>query len=97
MAELRAPDDYAVGRETLLIRDEADKARFGRDFPLTDDARAALDRVCPASGLLFGDHDVRIEMRRAAVKVGIDPARVTHLTRRAAIATLAAALRAGGK
>ena len=34
LAELRAPDDYAVGRETLLIRDEADKARFGREFPL---------------------------------------------------------------
>ncbi len=40
---LRAPDDYKRGRSYLVIRDEIDKARFGRRRPLSKAARCALD------------------------------------------------------
>ena len=39
LQQLRVPDDYAKGRQTLVVRDEADKARFGRELPLSDRAR----------------------------------------------------------
>jgi hypothetical protein len=70
--QLRAPDDYRRGSATLLIRDEADKNRFGRELPLSDAARAALDSVCPDVGLLFGPHDYRHLLRAAARAAGID-------------------------
>lgn len=66
---LRAPGDYRAGAEKLGIRDEADKARFGRQLPLTDRAREALDRVCPEAGLIFGEHATYVDyLRRAAAK-----------------------------
>lgn len=67
--ELRAPDDYHRGAATMRIRDEIDKNRFGRELPLTDEARAALDSVCPPAGLLFGRHDYREHLKRAAQAV----------------------------
>jgi integrase len=53
----------------LIIRDECDKNRFGRELPLCEGARAALDRVTPeiGSGLIFGRHDYRRALRTAAV------------------------------
>ena len=80
LAKLRAPDDYRKGASTLLIRDEADKSRFGRELPLSDEARAALDRVCPKAGLLFGDHDRVMLLRRAAVAAGIDQHRAERIS-----------------
>jgi len=68
---LCAPDDYLPGRATLMIRDAADKARFGRELPLTAEARAALDRVCPKSGLIFGKHDCRPFLQAAAKASGL--------------------------
>jgi hypothetical protein len=59
-------NDYKRGDKTLRIRDEADKARFGRTLPLTPRARAALDRVCPEVGVIFGAHDYRNILRAAA-------------------------------
>jgi hypothetical protein len=47
IAKLVAPTDYRPGAATLLLRDEVDKNRFGRELPLTDPARDALDSVCP--------------------------------------------------
>jgi hypothetical protein len=66
MAKLAAPSDYRRGALTLQIRDEVDKNRFGRELPPSDAARAALDSVCPASGLIFGHHDCIMLLRRAA-------------------------------
>lgn len=80
LASLRAPDDYRRGNETLIIRDEADKNRFGRALPLTPAARDALDRVCPEVGTIFGDHDFRIILRTAAREAGIDELRAAHIT-----------------
>ncbi len=63
---LRAPDDYRKGDTTLTIRDEADKARFGRRLPLTPRARAVLDSICPDVGLIFGCHNYGGLLREAA-------------------------------
>lgn len=70
--QLRAPDDYRRGSTSLLIRDEVDKNRFGREVPLSDAARTALDQACPDVGLLFGSHDYRRLLREAAKAAGID-------------------------
>jgi hypothetical protein len=35
LAKLCAPDDYREDAATLIIRDEADKSRFGRELPLS--------------------------------------------------------------
>ena len=68
---IRAPDDYQRGGMVLRIRDEADKARFGRDVPLTDRARKALDAVCPDTGLIFGKRDYREYLKEAALAAGL--------------------------
>jgi integrase len=66
--QLRAPDDYRRGATTLCLRDEIDKARFGRELPLTARAREALDRICPDLGLIFGKHDYRVFLKAAGGK-----------------------------
>jgi integrase len=78
--KLRAPDDYRKGAKTLVVRDEADKTRFGRELPLTDRARASLDSVCPAVGIIFGKHDHRPQLRRAAKAAGIDKQRADRIS-----------------
>lgn len=75
---LSAPEHYSKGAATLRIADEIDKARFGRDVPLTDAARTALDSVAGA-GLLFGDHDYRDQLTKAARKV-LTPAKARTFT-----------------
>jgi integrase len=80
LAKLRAPDDYRKGTATLVIRDEADKSRFGRELPLSDAARDALDGVCPEVGLIFGDHDRVMLLRRAAKAAGIDEHRASRIS-----------------
>jgi integrase len=70
---LRAPDDYRKGAKALTIRDEADKARFGRELPLTAAARKALDRACPAAGPIFGHHDYREALKEAGAAAGLPP------------------------
>lgn len=79
LAGLVAPFDYARGRETLRIRDEIDKARFGREVPLTSRARAALDSVCPRNGLIFGEHDCRPYLR-AAARASLVPSKADALS-----------------
>jgi site-specific recombinase XerC len=66
---LSVPEHYHRGAATLTVTDEIDKARWGRELPLSDAARAALDSVCPDAGLIFGDHDYRWHFKAAAMKV----------------------------
>jgi integrase len=75
---LCAPEHYSRGSETLVITDEIDKARFGRTLPLTGTARAALDSVCRVgkTGLIFGEHDYRWQLDKAAKAVGLPAAKV---------------------
>jgi len=68
---IRAPDDYRRGAAELVIRDEVDKARFGRALPLTDRARAALDQACPDVGVIFGRHDHRQYLEAAGLSTGM--------------------------
>lgn len=78
-----APEDYRVGDTTLRIRSEIDKARFGREVPLTERARAALDRVAPEVGLIFGEHDAHVFskcLRDAATAAGIDAERAGSIS-----------------
>jgi site-specific recombinase XerC len=63
---LEAPTHYRRGSSTLLITPEIDKARFARELPLTPRARAALDKVCPPEGPIFGSHDYREHVASAA-------------------------------
>lgn len=68
---LEAPHDYHRGASELVIRDEADKAEYGRVLPLTAKARAALDSVCPDAGLLFLPVNYRAQLRKAALAAGV--------------------------
>lgn len=65
---IRAPEDYHRGAAELFIRDEADKARFGRSLALDPITRAALDSVCPDVGLIFGRHRCTKTLRVAAIR-----------------------------
>lgn len=86
LCSLRAPLDYKRGSEVLRIRDEADKARYGRELPLTEAARAALDSVCPEAGSLFPRRkdgqpaDYRVSLRAAAAAAGLDADRAGRIS-----------------
>lgn len=69
LSEIAAPGDYYRGAAELRIRDEADKARWGRVLALTPEARAVLDRVTPDVGTIFGYHHCDGILRRAARRV----------------------------
>jgi len=62
---LEAPTHYRKGSSTITLSPEIDKNRLGREVPLSKRARAALDAICPAEGLLFGAHDYRDHLRAA--------------------------------
>lgn len=88
---LTCPEHYSPGRAYLDVPLELDKNRWDRAVPLTEAARLALERVCPESGLIFGKHDYRDQMRQAAASalpthkaklftsVHLRSARITHL------------------
>jgi integrase len=76
---LSVPEHYTPGSPTLTITGENDKARYARELPLSAEARAALDAVCPESGLIFGDHDYRDQLRKAA-EVVLDARRAATFT-----------------
>jgi len=65
---MSVPEHYTRGARSIRIWAEHDKNRLQRDVPLTARARAALDAVCPRSGLVFGRHDYRPALRAAARK-----------------------------
>ena len=75
-----APRDYAKGQATLVIRAEADKARFGREVPLSARARAALDSVCPDEGPIFPRGHFRHALLVAAKAAGLNEERSKHLS-----------------
>lgn len=66
---LSVPEHYTKGSKVLRITPEIDKSRWGRDVPLTEKARKALDSVCPKEGLIFGWHDYRAHIKAAAKQV----------------------------
>jgi len=80
LQRLKAPDDYQAGAAYLTIREEADKARYGRELPLSDRARAALDSACPERGVIFSKFDGRHTLRKAALAAGLDPERASKFS-----------------
>ena len=59
-------EDFRPAEGVLVIRDEVDKARFGRTLPLTARACEVLREVCPETGEVFGKRDMRVSLRNAA-------------------------------
>jgi integrase len=80
LQQMRVPDDYAKGQGALTIRDEIDKARYGRELPLTERARAVLDRVAPEAGVIFGERDHVRLLRAAARRAGLPEDKVKYLS-----------------
>jgi len=71
---IEAPRDFTKGAPRLRIRDEDDKARFGRAVPLSPAAALALDRSAPELGRIFGkvdSHNATDYLRAAAVAAGL--------------------------
>lgn len=94
--ELSAPDDYNPKRPTLRVREEIDKARFGRELPLSPAAREALDSAIPEDGgLIFPPANYRAALHNAAKAAGLEPERARHLSyhdwRHAALTHMASA------
>lgn len=79
---IRAPGDYRKGALELAIRDEIDKARFGRAVPLTPRAREALDRCVPDVGPILSRVDSHVAsryLRAAAEAAGLDARRASRI------------------
>ncbi len=73
--ELSVPEHWRPGASRLKIASEIDKARYGREVPLTRRAIDALTRVVTAhgitAGLVFGRHDMREHVERARKAAGL--------------------------
>lgn len=65
---LSCPEHWSRGETMLRITDEIDKARFGRMLPLSAAAQSALESVA-RRGLIFGEHDYRWQLDKAAKAV----------------------------
>lgn len=65
---------WSPGAKHLALKDEDDKALYGRRLPLSPAAIEVLERYAPESGHIFGHHDFRTHVSAAAAKV-LDPAR----------------------
>lgn len=76
---LSVPEHYRRGDTALQITDDIDKSEYGRTLPLTERAREALESIAPESGLIFGRHDYRNQLERAAKRV-LDPDRARTFT-----------------
>ncbi len=63
---LSVPEHWTRGATSLRITDDIDKARFGRELPLSNRAQAALASVAQPNGLVFGSHDYRPQLVKAA-------------------------------
>lgn len=69
LSVLSVPDNWRPGMRYLVLADQDDKARFGRDVDLTDEAVAILARVAPEQGLIFGRHCFYKALKKAAALV----------------------------
>lgn len=70
---LRYPKHWRRGATTLQIPPELDKARWGREVPLSARALAALHAVAPeGGGMIFGEHPYHEGwLRPAAARAGL--------------------------
>ncbi len=72
---LEMPKHWRPGATEIVIEKRHDKARFGRTVPITARCAEALERTVLAlglrDGLIFGEHDHRYAVERAAKAVGL--------------------------
>jgi len=73
-------DDYDRARKRLQIRDSADKARYGRELPLSERAWRALEAVAPSTGFIFGSAKLRDTLKAAALSSGLSEAVAKRVT-----------------
>lgn len=66
LSRLMVPDHWRPGMRHLELTNEDDKARWGRDVDLTDEAVRILEECAPARGLIFGRHVYYKAIKRAA-------------------------------
>jgi integrase len=73
--ELAIPKHWRRGSTEIVIERQHDKARFGRKVPISARCAQALEETVDAlgleDGLIFGEHDYRYPVERAAAKVGL--------------------------
>lgn len=71
LARLSVPGNFHAGSRKLVLDDADDKARYGRELPLSDAARAALEASLPpdGAGLLFGRHRFDKVLKASAIAV----------------------------
>ncbi len=74
---LLVPQHYQIGSDRLQLSADTDKARYGREVPLTERARHELDNLLrhyertsghAHQGPIFGKHDYRQHLAKAAKK-----------------------------
>lgn len=66
---LSVPEHWRPGMKHVVITDEIDKARFGREVDLSPEALRVLKKVAPKSGIVFGRHEFAKALKRAAKTV----------------------------
>ncbi len=69
LEKLSVPEHYEPGKREIKLTKQIDKNRWARTVPISERAAAALDRVCPRKGLIFGRHDYRSFVRPVAHEV----------------------------
>lgn len=75
IARLQVGTHWSRGSSSLRITADIDKGRNAarggktRTVPLTDVALAILERHAPDVGVIFGEHDIRVQWKRAAIVV----------------------------
>jgi integrase len=76
---LSVPEHWQPGQSYLWVTLEIDKNGWEREVPLTPEAQQALESVSPKRGLIFGKHDYRDQMKKAAA-VALQPHRAKIFT-----------------
>lgn len=69
LSRISVPDHWRPGSRILELTNEDDKARWGREVDLSDEAVAILERVAPERGLIFGAHKYYKAIKKAAIAV----------------------------
>lgn len=65
---LSVPEHWAPGQDYLDVPSEDDKAGVSRRIYLTKRAKRELKKAAPAKGIIFGRHNYRWHIRKAAKK-----------------------------
>lgn len=78
--KIRVPRHYVHGQSYVWITRDIDKIGLERRLPLTKVAQEILERCAPAEGLIFGEHDLTYQIKRAA-KLVLPPEKARQFAR----------------